>query len=333
MHSAAEAVSREFESLVARAKGKPLRIEAPTARSLRKLTETDLEAIQERYRDLTARPFENAHLYADSVEGAAEDLERMHYELGQYAEELSEALKPGAKKSSVESIDTPAEAAAFIIQNEGFDTTIDTPDFARIVSAVRSGMKQGYERIAALADGTALPKTSDARPKADTSKSITIGEAVALYLDHKNLPSKTVAEVNLALRIFHEVVGDKALDKLTRDDFKRYVEHLAGLKVGGKSAGSIERPISAQTVKKRLSLLRSAITLAEHRGWHSGTNPAAAINVDVWVKPRDRTLMPDKRGFTVGELNRLFKHPWFTGCLSRERSKRCFQATELRLAD
>lgn len=320
MHGAAEAVSREFETLVALAKGNPLHLEAPLARPLRRVTETDLEAIQERYRDLTARPFENAYLRADFVDGASEELERMHYEMEQYAEELSDALKPGARKSPVESIDTPAEAAAFIVQNEGFDAAVGSPDFAHIVSAVRSGMKQGYERIGALTDGTALPRGPNATPKADGGNRITLSEAVKRYLDHKNLPAKTIAEVRLALRIFNEVIGDKALDKLTRDDFKRYVEHLAGLKVGGKSAGSIERPISSQTVKKRLSLLRSAITLAEHRGWYSGTNPAAAINVDMWVKPRDLMRMPNKRAFTVSELNRLFRHPWFTGCYSKERT-------------
>lgn len=320
VYAAADLANREFERLLALASGKRERVIAPPSRSLRKLTETDLEAIQQTYLELTARPFENAHLLADCVEGGAEELERMHSELELFADQISDSLKPGARKSDVEGIDTPAEAAAFVIEQEGFDAPEGSPAYAQVVSAIRSARKIGHTRIMALSDGEVLPSPPPTAAKVAASKSITICEAVTRYLDHKGLPPKTEGEVKLSLRIFSEVIGDKALDKLTRDDFKQYVEHLAGQKVGGKSVGSIKRSLSAETVTKRLSLLRSAIKHAEHRGWYSGVNPALGIDVDVWVKPRDKTLMPDKRGFTVGDLNKLFKHPWFTGCLSADRT-------------
>jgi integrase len=38
--------------------------------------------------------------------------------------------------------------------------------------------------------------------------------------------------------------------------------------------------------------------------------------VSAFVKRVDRSVMPVKRRFKVTELNKLFQHPWFTGCRS-----------------
>ena len=127
---------------------------------------------------------------------------------------------------------------------------------------------------------------------------------------------KPASEVELSLSLFEKIVGSKALGALSRSDFSRYVEHLANQVVGGKSEGSIVRSASAQTVKKRLGILRAAINFAIDRDWFSGSNPASGVKVDAFVRKPDKALMPDKRGFKIAELNSLFAYPWFTGCKS-----------------
>jgi integrase len=78
--------------------------------------------------------------------------------------------------------------------------------------------------------------------------------------------------------------------------------------------------ISPGTVKKRLGFLRTAINHAIDCDMHIGGNPAAGIPVGKLVKPQDPRVMPKKRPFKVDELNLIFGHPWFGGCLSSERS-------------
>lgn len=55
---------------------------------------------------------------------------------------------------------------------------------------------------------------------------------------------------------------------------------------------------------------RTAGAVARDRGRYTGDNPFSGHKLDAWVASPDRSLMPEKRPFTVGELNRLFKHDW-----------------------
>jgi hypothetical protein len=41
--------------------------------------------------------------------------------------------------------------------------------------------------------------------------------------------------------------------------------------------------------------------------------------VDTWVQAQDPAIMRQKRPFSVGELNLIFQHPWFTGCESENQ--------------
>lgn len=319
MFAAADKVHREFEAKLALALAKPKPVRA-VVQTLRKVTQADLNSIVERYREITVQPFERAHLYADSRPGWAEELERMHYELEVYAAEHCEALRPGAGSSSVESIDTPAEAADFLIELEGFDAPAGTPEYGGIVQAIRSGKEQGYRQIADLRSGAMLPRLPGAKAKASEPKSASLRECVERYIEHTGLSKKSESEVRLTLKTFESVVGSKSLSALTRDDCRAFVEHLAKQKVGGKSVGSVERPMAAQTIKKRLGFINAAINLAIERGWFSGSNPASGINVNAWAVKRDPSVMPAKRRFQIGELNKLFQHSWFTGCKSATRT-------------
>jgi integrase len=316
MHAAALAAHREFEGMIAAATGRqrphPKLISGP----LRRVTQADLEALAERYKALTVHPFEQAYLRADSGPEGAEELKRMNSELELDSEALRNAIRIPGAKSNDPGIDTPASIAEFIIANEGFDAPLGSVEYGAIVASIRAGLEQGYKQVDALQSGEALPRIPNKVEGVAKKRSLTLRDAVQRYLDHKKLPPKTSSEVDLSLRTFESVIGNKALDSLARKDFQKFVEHLADQTVGGKSEGSVKRPLAAQTVKKRLGFLNAAINHAIDRDWFDGRNPASGIKVDAFVKKVDRAVMPEKRPFKVGELNQLFQHPWFVGCKS-----------------
>jgi integrase len=76
------------------------------------------------------------------------------------------------------------------------------------------------------------------------------------------------------------------------------------------------RSAAKGTVQKRVGFLRTAINHAIEKHRYTGTNPMAGFKMSAWVKTPDKTITPDKRPFKVSELNRVFQHPWFTGCRS-----------------
>lgn len=143
-----------------------------------------------------------------------------------------------------------------------------------------------------------------------------LADVVENYLKARSTPTKASSETRLALRQFEHAVGRKALAAITRPDVIKFVEHVANHTIGGKTPGSIVRPISEQSVSKRLRMLGSAINHARNTGAFDGPNPMRDIKVSAFVKRSDPSIMPKKRRFQTSELNLLFKHPWFTGCKS-----------------
>lgn len=279
---------------------------------LRNVTQADLDALSERYRQLEVGPFERAHILADTSPAHAEEYDRMLYNLEQDAEEAQNALSArGAFNSRFE---TPAEIAAWVIQNEGWDAPAGSLAFGAITGAIRAGIQKGRTEAQALLMGNAVPRLPDS-PKGSSSVP-TLSEAVESYLKQRDLPVRTATEVKSSLRLFVGVIGNKRLDALTPRDFKAYAEHLASQTIGGKTAGSVVRPASRATLKKRIGLLRAAINHAIQTDRFSGPNPAGGINVDAYAARSNRAIMPEKRRFKVDEMNLIFKHPWFTGCAS-----------------
>ena len=134
------------------------------------------------------------------------------------------------------------------------------------------------------------------------------------YIAFKELPVKQKTEAEQALRQFEEVVGNKPLDQITRHDVIAFIEHLTKQTVGGKWKGSIVRPLGGGTIIKRLRYIKAAIQIAKDRGRYDGPHPADGVNVNAFIKKADKRIMPDKRRFSVDELNAIFRHPWFTGC-------------------
>jgi integrase len=311
--AAASAVHAEFERLVAA----PSSTAAPVAAEpmLRMVTNEDLNQLAERYRDLTARPFERLHQLANVDQAAADELDRLEYQIGLDADSIRQTVK-ARNPSEGDLIIHPAEEARALVRELGFHAPEGSQELGAIIASIRTGTEQGFARVNLLGSAEAVPTLMSISPMPLKARSITLAEAVERYLEARQLPAKAVSETRLALRQFEAAIGRKALSAVTRDDVHKFVEHLSNMKVGGKSAGSVERHLSVHSIGKRLRLLSSAIRHAKDRGWLDGENPAQGVRVATFAKGTDKAVMPDKRRLQISEMNAIFEHPWFTGCAS-----------------
>ena len=302
-----------FEDLVRRACHPP---RAVADKPIRKVTDAELEAIVERYRQSVAGPFERAHLLAGSNPIYADELERMSDDVAVHAQQIFASLMSNRSSATTTVFQTPVDTARELVAVERLDAEEGSEEFGAIVSAIRAGKSQGYTRIDDLASGLATVKPKGIRGEVNEKGKITLREAVDRHQEFKGTMPAMRSEAALTLEIFDKVVGSKRLDDLTKSDFRAFAAHLGTLSVGGTDALAIARPLTVGTVKKRLGILSAAISHASDRDWFDGANPASNINLSAFVQKRDKVTMPDKRPFKVGELNRIFEHPWFTGCRS-----------------
>ncbi|TCU62143.1 phage integrase family protein [Novosphingobium sp. PhB57] len=321
MHTACVAVHLEFERKVAAATGQASIIPttAPTAAIVapRKVTQTDLDELSDLYRRLVVEPLERAHVRADADPTYAEEYERLIYDIELHAEDENEAIhKRGVGNGQHE---TPAETAVWVVENRGWDAPIGSQEFGAVVGAIRSGTLRGRREAQALIMGEAAPQLLNGKSR-QTKAAPTLRDTVEAYLLQRNLPARTAVEVKSSLRQFEELIGNKPLDALTRGDFQTYIIHLASQSIGGKTVGSITRPASPSTLRKKIGLLRAAINHAIDTDKFTGKNPASGIKVDRYAAPPNKAIMPEKRRFRVDEMNLIFQHPWFTGCASPSRS-------------
>lgn len=316
MFSAAQIVHQEFEDLVSGANGKVGRCLTPIHNPMRNVTDEDLEAICDRYTGVIAEPFERMRRLANVDAAAAAEFDRMTDAFESDAEDIKRGLRSRHGENDGPILQ-PLTEARHIVQKEGFKAADHSEMFGAIVEAVRIGMERGYKRVGELAGGDGVPIVPRADKPSISSVNPTLSDAVERYLQERDPATKTKAETRLALRQFEEVVGRKSLAAITRQDAHLFVQHLAKQKVGGKTKGSIVRSLSEQSISKRLRMLGSAIYYARDTGRFNGDNLLANVRLGKHVQPTDRAVMPDKRRLQIGELNRIFAHPWFVGCKSK----------------
>lgn len=314
VYEAAKKIDDEFQMLVAQALGRLSPAPAEPKIALKRVVQPDLDQIANQAREAVIQPFRQAYLRADADPLAAMELERLYYELEVDAEEIRAATQPGSTSTIFgETIKAQAE---WVVKHYHFDAPPGSEAFGLVIAAIRSGRAKGYVYVDELRAGTVTPTAPTQKVVTKAAQGLTLREVVDRYKAFKGFSRKAESEIDLTLTIFESVVGNKELSTLTKSDFHRFVEHLASSTVGGKSAGSIRRAVSSQTVKKRLGILCTVINFAISRDWFDKLNPAAGINIDAFVKKPDKALMPDKRPFKTAELSALLQHPWFTGCSS-----------------
>ena len=305
-------ITRAFEARVRAALGDtagplPVRSSLPA----RDVTETVLAKIVLAQRGLVARPYRTQRIVREGSKDGNAEYERMMDEFEQEAEHIKAVCidmdEPNHPKFDVSQI------AEDIVESERLNAPLNSFARAEVVSAVRQGMLAGYTDVGDILQGKAIAHFSTVHSR--KRKAPLISEVVGSYLSRK-VRKRTINEIKGALAAFLSSVGDLPLDEIDRSHFQRFCGAEGSKDIGGKSANSVNRPMSAATLRKKVALLRAAINQAIERGEYEGENPAAKLNPVAFTRPVPRWTMPRKRPFTVEELNVLFAYPWFVGCRS-----------------
>ncbi len=219
------AINREFEALI-RGSQSEVR-QAPHVKATeRRVTDHDLASIVTRYESLIAEPFERLHRKANVCPVAAAELNRLEHELELDAADIRAALRNRNDESEAIVL-RPAGEADALIEEVGFFAPVGSETRGAIIGAVRSGMEQGYHRIAALSTGQEAPRLAGKAAPTIHGNSLTLADAVERYVSVRKPSAKAISETRLALRQFEEVVGRKALAAITRDEVYSVVEHLS----------------------------------------------------------------------------------------------------------
>jgi integrase len=327
IHAQAQIVEQEFERLCSLARGrvettdtKSATGQKPAKVKLRSVTPALLEQIAHQAHCVRLKPWIVDVQAAENDPTSAEFLE---YKIQQREwdgqEEMRLLTQPSAENDDP-TLSTPREDALNIVRWRALDAPEGSSAFSEIVHAVRRGRLAGEQDVDNLVGGqhVVLPDSpSGAAAPGSVAGLSTYRDAMDAYIAERGIAPRTIAEVRKAMEEFEQIVGVKSLEELTSDDFTVFLDSVAGVVVGGKTAGSIVRPRALQTIKKRVRLLSTVINHAKSRRRFKGDNPAAGLRVDAWVTPVDRSLMSEKRPFAVDELNAVFTHPWFTGCLPK----------------
>lgn len=310
---------REYESLVSQARGQATQPPALAAvQSSRRVTKNLLEGIKAYQHAVTARPFAQAYVWAEQDKEQADAFQQMVDDRELFAEGRKELLTRQGARSACPSDAAPLDRAHDLIKHLRLNAPAGSTERSLVSIAIREGELAGEKDIDRIIAGELLhveppPQLDELSEEPDGP---TLREVVERYVADVAMIPKTRREALVSLALFEEIVGDKRVTDLKRRDFTTYIEHLAKKQVGGRSEGSVSRPIARHTVKKRHGALRAAINHAIDTGLHEGGNPAGGIKISTWVKPSDKSVSPDKRPFRVTELNMVFQHPWFTGCKS-----------------
>ncbi len=306
---AAHEVEIDFERRLRQALGKPLS-EVPH----RRLTPSFLQAVREEQHGRVTRPYRQHLILREQDITHHDEVERMFDNFEMDAE--------GIKRTLVElqPTDDPrlqvAEIADRIIATEEISAPPGSPERSMVIKAVREGLLGGYREIGELMSGmkSVLPTDSSPRRKRLPKLSEIVAKHVMVVGSRR-----TKIEIQTALRDFIDHAGDLPIDEITKAQVRSFCDKQGSKIIGGRSRNSIERPMSAENLKKKIGLLRAAINRFGEQAGFEGANPFAGIKVKAFTIPQSTRVMPNKRPFAREELNRVFSYPWFTGCASPKR--------------
>ncbi|WP_086608465.1 DUF6538 domain-containing protein [Erythrobacter donghaensis] len=312
--SAAAEVEREFDHLVKLALGRPgSQANAGNSSHTRPLTPSLLTATVTQISESMAKRWAQAMVLAELGEHHRDAFDQMMADREMDAERLKGILL-GFDSSTDRRMPNIGDQVGRIVREQRLDVHPDTPEWGVLSRAVREGHVKGQRAIDAMLNGTSSVIPEE-RLTPKQSAAPRLSEAVNDYMAQLRSP-RTVREVKTSLDSFINAVGDLRLDEITRAEVVEFCKVEGSKVVGGKTKGSIERPTSPATLKKKLTLIGSAFQHAFDVEPDEVTNPFHGINVKRFTKPVPKAIMPDKRPFSPHELQLLVHHPWFTGCAS-----------------
>ena len=231
-------------------------------------------------------------------------------ELEMDAENANDVLGRG-KESNDPRHDIVGTADALIREND-IDAPLGSLARATLQAAARAAKLDGLRDAADIALGkTAVlpPLVLGKRPQSEPRISEVVGEYAKTIT-----ASRTKIEVDGALRAFIAVVGDLPVDEISKRHVASFCRSEGDKQIGGKSRNSVARPMSSETLSKKIGLLRAAVNKLIRRMVYEGSNPFAGIDAGAFTSNAPAEVMPDKRPFSVDEINKVFEYPWFSGC-------------------
>lgn len=310
------AANDEFNRLVAIASDRPLATAAivrvmPRA-PRRAVTPTLVDLIETDISDRTLRPWLRQMAVAENGGIWRDEFNRRRVRREDDAQALADILFDGEHSIDPHMPDVPSIALDYVTE-ENLDAPVGSDAFAAVSVAVRKGLIQGERAIDRLLVSGQGALT--AKPDIAVETSPMMSAIFEDYLATLNR-SRTRAEVRGSAKELRLHVGNKHVHELTSADIRSFCEVQGKKVIGTKDPSSVKRPMSAATLKKKVSLIRAAINHAIKRGTYSGDNPASGIDASVFTVPQDRAIMPKKRPLRVPEMNKIFAHPWFVGCFS-----------------
>ena len=249
--------------------------QSPQFLSLRPLTGEFLHKVYESRRSQASKPFRNLAILREVDPSAGEELDRMLEDLEINAEQISEVLERG-RKTNDPRLDV-SDFADGIIRQNGIDAPVGSIARATIQTALRSAERDGLRDGADIALGKApvLPSLQPVKkPHSDPRISEVVGEYTK-FLSAK----RTKIEVEGALKGFIAAVGDLPIDEISKRHVASFCQSEGAKQIGGKARNSVVRPMSSQTLAKKIGLLRAAVNKLTRRMAYEGANPFAGISV------------------------------------------------------
>jgi integrase len=229
----------------------------------------------------------------------------------------------------------PVDRAVLINTQSGFFVAEKSNEFAELVAAVTDGCVAAQKAVSEMFAGNSLPQepastlirsfAKSNRPKQGSKR---FSEVCDVQMSVKKFAAKTRAKMRRSQALFVKLVGDKEVNDICKADVRNFLDHLSSQQVGTRT--DLDRPISQTTMQSYLSGISSPLNFAASRGWLTEGNPALGMRIEDWRATPNSLKTPDRRRFSVQELNTLFEYPWFKGCVS---DARCYEPGSLLLTD
>nr|WP_170935408.1 tyrosine-type recombinase/integrase [Sphingopyxis indica] len=275
----------------------------------RQLTAGILNQVEADLAESSFRRWRRLHAVAELGEREREEFQREMDLREQEAESIRAILIDGEVSRDPRLPDI-ADAAARIAIENNLDVN-SAGAMAALRSAVRKGMLAGERRVDELLRNGA-GSLVQSEEQASFPK---LQEVIDVYMASKDRP-RTIAEIREVGSALVALVGNVSVADVKSSHIRNFLKGQAARQVGGKDPQSVVRPLSRATLQKKLALIRAAFAYSIERDELQIANPASGIDVTVFAQTASTAAMPDKRPFSLGELQKIFAHPWFTGCAS-----------------
>ena len=225
----------------------------------------------------------------------------------------------------------------------GLGVSLDkgNPRYREVCHAFTRAQVELCEMTAArvLGDYGAQPSDSLFATRAEPMEEITpiaeagplLSEVFKILEGERKPPPKTLSEWSAAFRMFYEIVEDKPIKQVTRDDIRTFKDTL--LKVPASMSTKFKRRdvpsvlaevgdnpdvkrLAPGSVKKYMTAIGTVLSYAETNAYVD-KNPAQKMPI-VRQEPKGKARLP----YSAEDLKTIFLWPLFTGSVSERNRKK-----------